>query len=44
MLDDPSYPSAYLSLKNVNIEFFEINREGDELSCRVRVFHKGSCE
>lgn len=40
MLDDPSYPSAYLSLKNVNIEFSKINRECGELFCQVRISQK----
>ena len=42
MLDDPSYPSAYLPLKNILIEFSEINRTNDELFCRVRISKKGS--
>ena len=41
MLDDPSYPNAYLNLKNVNIEFFKINRKKDELFCQVRISQKG---
>lgn len=40
MLDDPSYPSAYLNLKNVCIEFFEISRKGKELFCKVRILEK----
>ena len=40
MLDDPSYPSAYLSLKNVNIEFSKINKESEELFCQVRITPK----
>jgi len=42
MLDDPSYPSAYLSLKNIFIEFSEVNRKNDEFFCRVRISKKGS--
>ena len=40
MLDDPSYPSAYLSLRNVDIEFSKINRECEELFCQVRISPK----
>ena len=42
MLDDPSYPSAYLSLKNILIEFSEVNRKNDEFFCRVRISKKGT--
>ena len=37
MLDDPSYPNAYLRLENVCIEFFEISRKGEELFCKARI-------
>ena len=37
MLDDPSYPDAYLRLENVYIEFSEISRKGKELFCKVRI-------
>lgn len=37
MLDDPSYPNAYLNLENVNIEFSKINRKCGELFCQVRI-------
>ena len=40
MLDDTSYPCAYLNLENVCIEFFDINRKGDELFCKVRICEK----
>ena len=40
MLDDPSYPCAYLKLENVCIEFSDISREGNELFCRVRIHEK----
>jgi len=40
MLDDPSYPNAYLNLQNVCIEFYDINRKGNELFCKVRIFEK----
>lgn len=42
MLDDPSYPSAHLSLKNILIEFSEVNRKNDEFFCRVRISKKGT--
>ena len=37
MLDDPSYPDAYLKLENVCIEFSEISSKGKELFCKVRI-------
>jgi methionyl-tRNA formyltransferase len=40
ILDDPSYPSAYLSLKNVDVEFSDINRECEGLFCQVRISPK----
>ncbi len=40
MLDDPSYPCAYLKLKNVCIEFSGINRKSNELFCKVRILEK----
>ena len=40
MLDDPSYPSAYLNLENVCIEFSDVNRKGNELFCKVRIREK----
>lgn len=40
MLDDPSYPNAYLNLQNVRIEFYDIIRKGNELFCKVRIFEK----
>ena len=40
MLDDPSYPNAYLNLENVCIEFSDVNRKGDELFCKVRILKK----
>lgn len=40
MLDDDSYPSAYLSLDNLFIEFFELTKLDDELSCKVRISKK----
>tara|TARA_B100001287_G_scaffold272911_1_gene275425 strand:+ start:455 stop:1129 length:675 start_codon:yes stop_codon:yes gene_type:complete len=40
MLDDPSYPNAYLNLQNVCIEFSDISREGNELFCKARIREK----
>ncbi|MDB4626545.1 formyltransferase family protein [bacterium] len=40
MLDDPSYPNAYLNLEYVCIEFSDINRKGNELFCKVRILEK----
>ena len=40
MLDDPSYPNAYLNLQSVCIEFYDINKKGNELICKVRIFEK----
>ena len=40
MLDDPSYPCAYLTLRHILIEFSEINKVNDELFCRVRISKK----
>ena len=37
MLDDPSYPNAYLRLENVCIEFSEISKKDKELYCKVRI-------
>tara|TARA_Y100001934_G_C12314957_1_gene756900 strand:+ start:277 stop:951 length:675 start_codon:yes stop_codon:yes gene_type:complete len=40
MLDDPSYPCAYLNLENVCMEFSDISREGNDLFCKVRILEK----
>jgi methionyl-tRNA formyltransferase len=40
MLDDPSYPNAYLNLENVCIEFSDPHRKSDELFCKVRIIEK----
>ena len=42
MVDDPSYPNAYLSLQNILIEFSQIEKTNDQLFCRVRISNKGS--
>ena len=42
MLDHPSYPNAYLSLKNIFIEFSEVSRKNDDFFCRVRISKKSS--
>ena len=41
MVDDPSYPNAFLSLKNILIEFSDIDKTSNELFCRVRISKKG---
>ena len=40
MLDDDNYPSAYIRLKNVLIEFYEITKVSSELECKVRISKK----
>ena len=42
MLDDPSYPSAYMSLENVVLEFSEITKVDEKLYCNVCISNKGS--
>lgn len=37
MLDDPSYPNAYIKLKNVVIELSDIDRNDDALICQARI-------
>lgn len=44
MLDDSSYPSAYLKMENLVIEFSEIDRSCNELFCRVRISSKDTFE
>ena len=41
MLDDVTYPSAYINLDNVLMEFFEIKKESNEMLCKVRITDKG---
>ena len=41
MLDDESYPPAYISLKNVLIEFSDISKSGEGLCCKVRITNRG---
>lgn len=40
MLDDSSYPSAYLSLDKVKMEFSEIVKEAGNLYCKVQISEK----
>jgi methionyl-tRNA formyltransferase len=40
MLDENSYPSAFLNLKNVCIEFSEISKFNNRLNCKVSIFKK----
>ena len=40
MLDDPSYPSAYIRLKNITLEFSEITKENSNLICKVLISNK----
>lgn len=40
MLDYPSYPSAYISLKKIKIEFSKITKVGENLFCKVRISKK----
>ena len=42
MLDDASYPSAYISLENVLLEFSEITKVDEKLYCNVCISNKGS--
>tara|TARA_B100000035_G_scaffold134831_1_gene114792 strand:- start:2312 stop:2986 length:675 start_codon:yes stop_codon:yes gene_type:complete len=44
MLDDSSYPNAYLKLENTIIEFSEISKVSDEIFCKVRIASKGTEE
>lgn len=37
MLDDKSYPSAYLILKNVVLHFDKIKKLKEEIVCRVKI-------
>jgi len=41
MVDDPSYPCAYLNLEHVKIEFSEIEKDNDTLICNIRILNKG---
>lgn len=40
MLDDSSYPSAYLSFKKVNIELSNVKKENGDLICEARILAK----
>ena len=42
MLDDPSYPSAYIRLKNITLEFSDITKNNNKLICKVAILNKGS--
>ena len=44
MLDDPSYPNAYLRLEHVCFEFSEICRKGDTLICKVHISPRGGAD
>ena len=38
MLDDPSYPNSYLKLDKVYIEFSNILKEKNSLTCQVKIY------
>ena len=44
MLDDNSYPSAYLILKNVVLHFDKIRKMKEEFECRVRISKRADNE
>ena len=44
MLDDDSYPNAYLKLENTIIEFSKINKVSNEIFCKVRIAQKETAE
>ena len=44
MLDDASYPSAYILLKNVLMEFSDISKSGEGLCCTVRITNRGQAQ